>query len=98
MDFDVELATNEVQKAALALRLAHQCRREALRCVVIAFGGGVLAILGVVAFSAPLSFAPLACMAATIAAAASLPAQRSGGGGVTRLDPERNSPHTTSDG
>src|SRR5690606_25165676 len=95
MDYDVELATNEVQKAALALRLAHQCRRAALRSVMISFGGGVTAVLGVVAFSAPLSFIPLACMAATIAAVASLPAQRPTGGTPAQLDPVAESSHTS---
>lgn len=95
MDYDVELATNEVQKAALALRLAHQCRRDALRSVMISFGGGVTAVLGVVAFSAPVSFIPLACMVATIAAAASLPTQRPTGSGTAQLDPAPESSHTS---
>lgn len=72
MDYDVELATEEVQKAALALRLAHQSRRRAVTVLLIGFGGAIASVLAVVALSAPLAFIPLACLGFTIAAATSL--------------------------
>ncbi len=70
-DHDVELATEEVQKAALALRLAHHSRAKAVRALVIAFGGTVGSVLGVVALSAPIAFVPIACFCFTLAAAVS---------------------------
>jgi P-type E1-E2 ATPase len=94
MDHDIELATNEVQKAALALRLAHQSRAEASRAFVIAFGGAVVTVLGVVALSAPVALVPLACMAFSLAAAATLPADVDGDSGSTALDRGRESTHT----
>ncbi len=69
-DHDVELATEEVQKAALALRLAHNTRFNATRGLVILFGGTVGSVLAVVALSAPIAFVPIACFCFTLAAAA----------------------------
>lgn len=80
MDYDVELATEEVQKAALALRLAHQSRRRAVTILLIGFGGGIASVLAVVALSAPLAFIPLACLGFTVAAAASLSTAHYGSG------------------
>jgi P-type E1-E2 ATPase len=70
LDHDVELATNEVQRAALALRLAHDCRNRALRCMSLCTAGCAAIALAAVALSAPLAFVPLGCLAVTLLTAA----------------------------
>jgi cation transport ATPase len=68
LDHDVELATNEVQRAALALGLARGCRSRATYSLAIALGGALVCVLGAVALSAPLAFVPLGCLGFTLVA------------------------------
>jgi len=57
--FDIELAGDEVQKAALALRLLHQHRAYAIRVLVLLAGGGALAILASLALAIPAGWVPI---------------------------------------
>jgi P-type E1-E2 ATPase len=71
LDHDVELATNEVQRSAMALGLARRCRSRATYSLAIALGGALASVLGAVALSAPLAFVPLGCLGFTLIAAIS---------------------------
>jgi P-type E1-E2 ATPase len=68
MDYDVELATNEVQKAALALRLARELRNDSTSGIALSFGGAIAATLGILAVSAPAALVPLVCFGFAVAA------------------------------
>ena len=57
--FDIELAGDEVQKAALALRLLHQHRSYAQRVLILVGGGGALATLASLALALPAGWVPL---------------------------------------
>lgn len=83
LDHDVELATNEVQRAALALGLARHCRSRATYSLAIAAGGALATVLGAVALSAPLAFVPLGCLCFTLIAAVSAQTSESVGAPVT---------------
>ena len=67
-EWNVQLASDDVRDAALAVRLAHQCRREARLSLVLtgapAAAGALAVAFGVVAPA----FAPLAAFAGTVAA------------------------------
>ena len=58
-DFDVELASDEVQKGALALRLAHQQRRKILRELTIVGAAVSVGLVMVLGFNATPALAPL---------------------------------------
>jgi P-type E1-E2 ATPase len=87
LDHDVEIATNEVQRAALALSLARQCRTKALYSIGIAAGGSIATVLATVAISAPIAFAPLGCLLFVMIAAVGTNSQSGDAGSlVTRAD------------
>lgn len=80
--FDIELAGDEVQKAAVALRLVHRFRVDALRTLVIVVGGGAACALGTMAVSAPPALVPAGGAIVTWIATVLLSNSRSQGSGI----------------
>lgn len=56
--FDIDLATDEVHKASLALRLLNEHRIKVQRLVWVLFGGGLVTVLTGVALSIPAAWLP----------------------------------------
>lgn len=56
--FDIDLASDEVHKASLALRLLHQHRVRLQRLIWVQFGGGLVTVLGGVALGIPAAWLP----------------------------------------
>lgn len=56
--FDIDLASDEVHNAALALRLLHEHRKRVQRLFWLMLGGGILAVFGGVALAIPAGWAP----------------------------------------
>jgi P-type E1-E2 ATPase len=56
--FDLDLASDEVHKASLALRLLHEHRTRVQRLIWVQFGGGLVTVLGGVALGIPAAWLP----------------------------------------
>lgn len=56
--FDIDLASDEVHKASLALRLLHEHRSRLQRLFWVLFGGGLVTVLGGVALGVPAAWLP----------------------------------------
>lgn len=67
-DFDIELASDEVQTAAMALHHAHRCRRQTLRGLVLLTGGAALCCLLVLGAGLPPAIVPFVSMATLLLA------------------------------
>ncbi len=57
--FDIELASDEVQNAALALNLLSRHRKRVQRVQALLFGGSILMVFATVALAIPAGFLPL---------------------------------------
>jgi Cu+-exporting ATPase len=65
--FDIDIASDEVQNASLALRILHEHRTRVQRTTWLLFGGGVVATFGGVALVIPAAWTPfvaLCCLGA----------------------------------
>lgn len=78
-DFDIELGNDEVQKAAVALRSAHECARSVQQRLLWCVTGGALAVLAVLALAVPAGWAPLIALVFSLIAC--VPALRDIGSG-----------------
>jgi P-type E1-E2 ATPase len=67
-DFDIELASDEVQTASMALHHAHRCRRQTARGMTLLAGGAGLACLLVLGAGLPPAVVPLVSVAALLLA------------------------------
>jgi Cu+-exporting ATPase len=67
-DFDIELASDEVQTAAMALHHAHRCRRQALRGMTLMIAGAALSCLLVLAAALPPAIVPVVSVIALLLA------------------------------
>jgi cation transport ATPase/YHS domain-containing protein len=63
-DFDIELASDEVQTAAMALHHAHRCRRQTLRGMSVLVSGAGLGCLLVLGAGLPPAVVPLVSVTA----------------------------------
>lgn len=68
-DFDVELGNDEVQKAALALRIAHDLAKATTRAVLILLLGASLALLCLLALGIPAGWLPIIWLGISMLAA-----------------------------
>jgi P-type E1-E2 ATPase len=68
-DFDIELGNDEVQKAALALRIAHQLSKATLKAVTVMLVGASLALLCLLALGMPAGWLPVAYLGISLFAA-----------------------------
>ena len=66
--FDVELGSNQVQRASIALGFARQCRAVSMRAFGIISGTAVLGSVLVVALELPAVVIPLCTIVATVCA------------------------------
>lgn len=69
-NFDIELASDEVQKAAVALRLLHRYRRHSQQALALVLGGGTASALAVLSLSAPPALIPVLYLGWTAVGAA----------------------------
>jgi Cu+-exporting ATPase len=60
--FDIELASDEVQNAALALNLLTRHRKRVQRSQAIVFGGGLLLVFAALALAIPAGFLPVCAL------------------------------------
>ncbi len=71
-DFDIELGNDEVQKAAVALRAAHDCSKAVVRSATICIAGGAFGVLCLLALGLPAGWIPVASLAFSLLAGAPL--------------------------
>lgn len=67
-DFDIELASDEVQTAAMALHHAHRCRRQIVRGMALLGGGAALSCLLVLGAGLPPAVVPLVSLSSLLLA------------------------------
>jgi P-type Cu+ transporter len=60
--FDIELASDEVQNAALALNFLSRHRKRVQRVQTIVFGGGILTVFATIALAIPAGFLPVGAL------------------------------------